>query len=43
MLKNTGMICYMVTAVISLIERYVEKYRKLIKLVNIDEENLHLF
>ena len=41
--KNAGIICYMLTSLACLQQENVKKSRKLMKLANIDEENLHIF
>ena len=37
------MICFMLTSLVYLQERNVKKSKKLMKITNIDEENLHTF
>ena len=41
--KNADIICYMLTSLIYLHQKYVKKCKKLIKLVDIDEEIPHMF
>ena len=42
-LKNADIICYMLTSLIYFLQGNVKKCKKLIKLVDIDEEILHMF
>ena len=41
--KNADIICYMLTQLVSLQQRNVKKSEKLMKIVNIEGENLHIF
>ena len=41
--KNAIIICYMLMSLVSLYQRNLKKSEKLMKIVNIDEENLHVF
>ena len=41
--KNAKIICYMLMSLVCLQQRNVKNSRKLMKIVNIDEEHLHTF
>ena len=41
--KNTDIICYRLTQLVFLWQENVKKSEKLMKIVNIDGENLHVF
>ena len=41
--KNANVICCMLTSLVSLQQENVKKSEKLMKIVNIEEENLHIF
>ena len=41
--KNTGVICYLLTLLVSLQQGNVKKSKKSIKIVNIEGENLQIF
>ena len=41
--KNADIICYMLTSLVSLQQGNVKKSKKLMKIVNIEEENFHSF
>ena len=41
--KNAKIICYMLMSLVCLQQRNVKNPRKLMKIVNIDEEHLHTF
>ena len=43
LLKNSDAICHMLTSLVSLLSGNVKKSEKLMKIVNIKEENLHIF
>ena len=43
LLKNSDAICQMLTSLVSLLSENVKKSEKLIKIVNIKEENIHIF
>ena len=43
MVKNADVICYMLTSVASLQHGNVKKSKKMMKMVNNEEENLHIF
>ena len=41
--KNADIICYMLTSLVYLHKENVKKSKKLMKIVNIDEEDFHIF
>ena len=42
-MKNTNIICFMLTSLVSLQQGNVKKSEKSMKIVNIHRENLHIF